>query len=198
MESNFCSWHSTYQNRTIFVITYWACKLHLTTGEEYQSKIHRNKSSMMSQESNNEAFFRGICEFRLAYKACQMSFAAHRYQIGLQQHTTCRTCRAINRECEKMIKSLADLTVGVCEKCPICHDEFNHDTVAFTCPCFHAFHQECLMEWKRNNNSCPYCRTGIFSFRLELYYKIRRGLRCYYIHSIYFWWNQWWRENIEK
>lgn len=44
------------------------------------------------------------------------------------------------------------------ENCPICLEDITDDTIRIT-SCQHNFHNECLTQWTRTNNSCPLCRT---------------------------------------
>lgn len=42
------------------------------------------------------------------------------------------------------------------ENCPICLKKLRNNSVKTSCE--HKFHQKCLKEWKKHNNSCPLCR----------------------------------------
>ena len=44
------------------------------------------------------------------------------------------------------------------ENCPICLEYITDDTIKIT-SCHHNFHNECLTQWIRTNNSCPLRRT---------------------------------------
>ena len=45
--------------------------------------------------------------------------------------------------------------------CPICFEKINESKCNdnYTTKCQHIFHNECLLSWTRQNNSCPMCRT---------------------------------------
>ncbi|KAG5631872.1 hypothetical protein H5410_003589, partial [Solanum commersonii] len=42
--------------------------------------------------------------------------------------------------------------------CPICMVEFGIDSKASQLPCKHFFHNDCIVTWLINNNTCPLCR----------------------------------------
>eukprot|EP00762_Andalucia_godoyi_P008468 ANDGO_05759.mRNA.1 E3 ubiquitin-protein ligase RING1-like len=55
---------------------------------------------------------------------------------------------------------------GKCEavECSVCMDAFSSedkDGIAIRMPCKHVFHQECLMPWLKDHNSCPSCRMEL-------------------------------------
>ncbi|XP_022903566.2 putative leucine-rich repeat-containing protein DDB_G0290503 [Onthophagus taurus] len=43
--------------------------------------------------------------------------------------------------------------------CPICLDQIEQNEMPLSCG--HLFHNNCIMEWLRNNGSCPICRVTI-------------------------------------
>lgn len=42
--------------------------------------------------------------------------------------------------------------------CPVCKDEFQENEELIKLPCCHLFHNECIMPWLKERNSCPTCR----------------------------------------
>lgn len=45
--------------------------------------------------------------------------------------------------------------------CTICLNSIEKDNV-FTTKCNHCFHHKCMMEWLKDNNTCPVCRNELF------------------------------------
>lgn len=50
-------------------------------------------------------------------------------------------------------------------ECSICLKSFNKDKVYLNCN--HFFHKNCINDWRRRSNTCPYCRTVIIQMREE-------------------------------
>ena len=42
--------------------------------------------------------------------------------------------------------------------CSVCKDEFEIGNTCLTMPCSHHFHEDCLLPWLKERNSCPICR----------------------------------------
>ena len=54
------------------------------------------------------------------------------------------------------------------ENCPICFQMVNDEKSKLEIlSCRHAFHQECISEWKNHSNICPLCRTEMWNLDLE-------------------------------
>eukprot|EP00792_Barthelona_sp_PAP020_P001521 TRINITY_DN12422_c0_g1_i1.p1 TRINITY_DN12422_c0_g1~~TRINITY_DN12422_c0_g1_i1.p1 ORF type:complete len:203 (-),score=39.71 TRINITY_DN12422_c0_g1_i1:104-673(-) len=47
------------------------------------------------------------------------------------------------------------------ENCPICFGEYKEESELISLPCQHTFHSECLIEWLKQNNTCPICRANV-------------------------------------
>ena len=47
---------------------------------------------------------------------------------------------------------------GVENSCGVCKDEFNIGEECLSMPCNHYFHENCLIPWLKQRNSCPICR----------------------------------------
>lgn len=53
------------------------------------------------------------------------------------------------------------------QQCSICLDTYKTgETICWakTDECDHIFHQECIMEWMKDHDDCPLCRTNLMSF----------------------------------
>ena len=46
-------------------------------------------------------------------------------------------------------------------ECSICLENYKKDDMIIILSCNHDFHEPCLKEWSKNNNSCPHCRENI-------------------------------------
>lgn len=46
-------------------------------------------------------------------------------------------------------------------ECSICLENYKKDDMIIILSCNHNFHEPCLKEWTKNNNSCPHCRENI-------------------------------------
>ena len=47
---------------------------------------------------------------------------------------------------------------GIENSCGVCKDEFNVGEECLSMPCNHYFHNNCLLPWLKERNSCPICR----------------------------------------
>ena len=47
---------------------------------------------------------------------------------------------------------------GFENSCAVCKDEFNIGEECLSMPCNHYFHENCLLPWLKERNSCPICR----------------------------------------
>lgn len=47
---------------------------------------------------------------------------------------------------------------GIEKVCPVCKEEFVLGAKGVTLDCQHYFHQECILLWFNEHNSCPICR----------------------------------------
>ena len=46
-------------------------------------------------------------------------------------------------------------------ECSICIDDINEGDVVLFLPCKHWFHEDCVVMWLKEHNTCPICRTPI-------------------------------------
>ena len=46
-------------------------------------------------------------------------------------------------------------------ECPICYDNDNEIEQNIKLECGHKFHDKCILEWCKNNLTCPMCRDDI-------------------------------------
>ena len=47
------------------------------------------------------------------------------------------------------------------DKCVICLENFKKGDELIRTPCFHCFHSKCIIEWFKNNNTCPICKFEV-------------------------------------
>ena len=69
---------------------------------------------------------------------------------------------ASKKEIEKLKKCIINEAklkeLGFENSCAICKNEFKIGEECLLMPCNHLFHENCLMPWITNRNSCPVCR----------------------------------------
>jgi E3 ubiquitin-protein ligase RNF115/126 len=68
--------------------------------------------------------------------------------------------------CEENIQSLQK-DMGCDNSCSVCKDDFEINQKLIYVPCKHIFHEECLLPWLKERNSCPTCRYELPSEDLE-------------------------------
>lgn len=51
--------------------------------------------------------------------------------------------------------------------CLICRDDFLIGDEARRLPCKHIYHRNCLFEWSKSLENCPYCKSIIFTLKKE-------------------------------
>ncbi|ETO37014.1 hypothetical protein RFI_00048 [Reticulomyxa filosa] len=62
-----------------------------------------------------------------------------------------------------------------CKSCSVCHENFKLGFKKYVVtggdasalPCKHFFHDLCILEWLKNNNTCPMCRYELSSVDYE-------------------------------
>ena len=64
---------------------------------------------------------------------------------------------------EKIIINCEDIRKeinSVCGEggCSVCKDDYEMDQTVIKLPCCHMFHDDCIMPWLKERNSCPTCR----------------------------------------
>jgi hypothetical protein len=69
---------------------------------------------------------------------------------------------AAKKEVEKLKKYKIDekkiKEFGFENSCAVCKDEFNLGEECLSMPCNHYFHENCILPWLKERNSCPICR----------------------------------------
>jgi hypothetical protein len=53
------------------------------------------------------------------------------------------------------------------EECSICLENYGEKEIVKT-PCDHVFHTTCFDEWRKKDNTCPFCRTPYMSKRCTI------------------------------
>ncbi|KAI3872112.1 hypothetical protein MKX03_033173 [Papaver bracteatum] len=64
---------------------------------------------------------------------------------------------------EDVDDSLGENSTGSAADCVVCMDSFEVGTMLAYMPCSHFFHENCLVQWLQESNSCPLCRFEISS-----------------------------------
>jgi hypothetical protein len=67
---------------------------------------------------------------------------------------------------EESIKAMRK-DVGCDHSCSVCKDDFEVSQRLVYLPCKHIFHEECILPWLKERNSCPTCRYELPSEDLE-------------------------------
>lgn len=67
---------------------------------------------------------------------------------------------------EEVVNALPRITIEAAkaqdeQECPVCKDEFPVGQIVLVLPCKHIFHEECIKEWLKRNNTCPVCRFAV-------------------------------------
>lgn len=65
---------------------------------------------------------------------------------------------AIDIEIDRRVRRLKTENVGKSSRCTICLDGFMSDIHVKCMPCLHLFHEDCIVTWLKQCNSCPVCR----------------------------------------
>ncbi len=50
--------------------------------------------------------------------------------------------------------------------CSICLISLNNEFIKL--PCNHKFHDSCIKEWNKKNNTCPLCRSIVIPINIEI------------------------------
>eukprot|EP00210_Caulerpa_lentillifera_P008683 g8282.t1 len=64
--------------------------------------------------------------------------------------------RSLRREC---IRGRNHELIG--ETCVVCHEQYKTDDTIVRLPCDHVFHEDCVMRWLNDHNTCPVCRYNL-------------------------------------
>ncbi|XP_064603185.1 RING finger protein 24-like [Liolophura sinensis] len=47
------------------------------------------------------------------------------------------------------------------DTCAVCLEDFSQKEEIGLCPCKHAFHVKCIIQWLRFHNTCPMCKSQV-------------------------------------
>ena len=75
------------------------------------------------------------------------------------------------------------------DDCPICKETIYKNDLIIT-ECNHKFHKKCFSDWKKNNNTCPLCRTQLTTLDLNMIntdykLKLKKMNNKYYFKDLY-------------
>lgn len=59
-------------------------------------------------------------------------------------------------EATKSCQHYASCAAG--EPCSVCHENFEERLQVLELPCKHCFHEDCILPWLKEHNTCPVCR----------------------------------------
>jgi hypothetical protein len=54
------------------------------------------------------------------------------------------------------------------KSCVICLEDYKENDTILTIPCYHIFHKKCVIDWFKNDNTCPICKFKINKQNLNL------------------------------
>lgn len=49
------------------------------------------------------------------------------------------------------------------ECCPICQCEFEFNEIVIELRCRHIYHEECILSWLKDENTCPICKESVMA-----------------------------------
>ncbi len=53
------------------------------------------------------------------------------------------------------------------ESCPVCQNEIEGGEDVIELRCRHAYHEECILFWLKDENTCPICKDNLADNRRE-------------------------------
>jgi hypothetical protein len=59
-------------------------------------------------------------------------------------------------------------------ECSICHEALVNEPFYTLPECNHSFHTNCIMNWFRNEHTCPVCRSFGYQSRVESYTSVKK------------------------
>eukprot|EP01084_Bolivina_argentea_P282556 483683_1 len=68
---------------------------------------------------------------------------------------------ALEKQCTDIEITKRDMKKS--KKCSICQEKWKIGGDATALPCKHFFHDLCILEWLKKNNSCPLCRKELMT-----------------------------------
>ncbi|XP_060947084.1 E3 ubiquitin-protein ligase RNF126-like [Limanda limanda] len=57
--------------------------------------------------------------------------------------------------------SITEEHMGADLECPVCKDNFSLEESVRQLPCSHLFHNDCIVPWLEQHDTCPVCRKGL-------------------------------------
>ncbi|XP_028404908.1 E3 ubiquitin-protein ligase RNF181-like [Dendronephthya gigantea] len=77
--------------------------------------------------------------------------------------------------------------------CPVCLEKYEKKEVYIELPCMHKFHEDCILSWLNQTNSCPVCRHELPTdnseyeeMRIQKEHEKQRTFRVAALHSSMF------------
>ena len=132
----------------------------------------RNTTTMATEEQM-DAFKEELNVLRQEMKT---NYQAHDDHSKNDAHNgqNCRSCRLYFWRANKIVQKLLELAYqyDIQEICCICQEEYSAQTVAYTIPCFHAYHKDCFQQMYRNRTKpsmrCPLCTMKIHDEGIQI------------------------------
>jgi hypothetical protein len=113
------------------------------------------------QDSKMEASSLGLSipVVMTSYQDTQTILQYFSQNIGNNEMSHNDTCTNSKRTMKCTIQIYKQRSDDASKGCIICTDSYRKDQIVLQLPvCKHTFHEECVLQWLRQHNTCPYCR----------------------------------------
>lgn len=83
------------------------------------------------------------------------------YQLYINKKEKCKNIYKKKLICKKLASKIIFKRNETFKTCGVCFEDFVFNDCKTYCKlnCNHFFHSECITEWRKYKNQCPYCRT---------------------------------------